>query len=160
MFRLCLSALVACSLVGGFSQPAYADEPHEVWLKEIEGTWTWNDDVRGKVTTTLKLHAGGKCMVGTGKDDTGAFHTIIGWEAWSKSLTDTGFHSNGGGSRIVYNKVTDTELEGVRTGAGPDGRPLPEVKLHVVREGNTVTVTATEANGETTKNVLTKVSKK
>ena len=160
MFRPCLFLLVTCVMTGTFSQNVLADEPHEVWLKAIEGTWTWNDDVRGKVSVTFKPHAEGKCVVGMGKDDTGSFVSIIGWEAWSKSLTDTAFNSNGGGGRIVYSDVTATTLKGVSAGAGAGGEPRPESKFHVVRDGNTVTVTATDSNGETTKNVLTKVVKK
>jgi len=147
-------------MMGTLSQNGLADEPHDVWLKAIEGTWTRNDDVRGKVTVTFKPHAEGKCMVGMGKDDTGTFVTIIGWEAGIKSLTDTSFHSNGGGGRIVYNEVTATTLKGVRKGAGPGGEPQPESKFHVVRQGNTVTVTTTDSKGESTTNVLTKVVKK
>ena len=141
-------------------QMCIRDRPHEVWLKAIEGTWTWNDDDRGRVTVTFKPHAEGECVVGVGKDGNGSFVTIIGWEAWSKSLTDTGFHSSGGGGRIVYDEVTETTLKGVRTGAGPGGEPQPESNFHVVRDGNLVTVTATDANGKMTKNVLTKVVKK
>ena len=160
MIRPCLLLLAVCTLTGTVSQNVLADEPHEVWLKAIEGTWTWDDDVRGKVTVTFKPNAKGKCMVGRGKDKTGSFVAIIGWEPWNSSLTDTGFHSSGGGSRIVYDEVTETTLKGVRRGAGPGGEPQPESKFHVVRDGNTVTVTATDANGETTKSIMTKVVKK
>jgi hypothetical protein len=160
MFRPCLFVLASCAVIVTFSERVIADEPHEVWLKAIEGTWTWDDDERGKVTVTFKPRAEGKCVVGTGKDANGSFVTIIGWEAWSKSLTDTGFHSSGGCGRIVYDQITETTLKGVSKGAGPGGEPQPEAKFHVVRDGNTVTVTATDANGETTRSVLTKVVNK
>jgi hypothetical protein len=160
MIRQCLLLLAVCTLTGTVAQNVLAEQPHEVWLKAIVGTWTRDDDDRGTVTVTFKPHAEGKCVVGMGKDDRGSFVSIIGWEAWGKSLTDTGFNSNGGGGRIVYDQITATTLKGVSRGAGPGGEPRPESKFHVVRDGNTVTVTATDSNGKTTKNVLTKVVKK
>ncbi|MCR9296985.1 MAG: hypothetical protein NXI32_30140 [bacterium] len=106
------STLVATTiLVACFDCNIQAAESHEDWLKFIEGTWTWDDEVRGKVTITFEFKADGKCVVGMGKDDTGTFVSIIGWEAATKSFTDTSFHSNGGGGRIVYNKVNRDELE-------------------------------------------------
>lgn len=157
MFRSPTFLLACCVFFGSVSGKAIAEAPHEVWLKAIEGTWTWNDHDRGEVTVTFKPRAKGKCVVGTGKDNDGSFVSIIGWEPWSKSLTDTSFHSNGGGGRIVYDEVTETTLKGLRTGAGPNGEPQPALKFHVIRDGNTVTVTATDANGETTENVLKKI---
>lgn len=159
MFRPCHLLLTACVFVGAVCQGGLAGEPHEAWLKALPGTWTSNLADRGKVTVTFKASAEGKCVTGTGSDKNGSFATIIGWEAWSKSLTDTGFNSSGGGVRLVYNVVTETTLKGVRKGAGPGGEPLPEAKVLVVRNGNTITITDTDADGNKTKGVFTKVAK-
>ena len=161
MFKSCLLVLLALAVTGTLSTEGLSDEPHEVWLKALEGTWTWQDDEtgRGKIVVTLAPQAGGKCVVGMGKDATGTFVAIIGWEAGIKSLTDTSFHSNGGSGRIVYDVVTNTELKGTRTGTGPDGEPQPDAKFHVVRKGNVATVTVT-SNGESKTNELTKVVQK
>ena len=150
MCKSFLFAFFAFVLTVLVSPETLADEPHEVWLKALVGTWTWEDEERGKVTVTFTPQAEGKCVLGMGKDGRGSFVAIIGWAAESNSLTDTGFHSNGGNGRIVYDKVTPTTLQGIRTGAGPGGEPLPEAKFHVVRDGSTLTVNATDASGETT----------
>ena len=160
MLKPHMFTLIALATTVVSSHNISADEPHEVWLKTIEGTWTWKDHVRGNVMVTFKPHATGKCVIGMGEDDLGTFATIIGWEAGTKSLTDTGFHSHGGSGRIVYNEVTATTLKGVRKGAGPGGEPQPDSKFHVVRKGNTVTVTVTDSEGEKKTNVLTKEAKK
>lgn len=159
MFKASLLLTVAGALTVCLPQVGISEEPHEVWLKAVEGTWTWKDEVRGEVTLTFKSDAQGRCLVGRGKDDTGTFVVIVGWEPAIKALTDTGFHSNGGGSRIIYDQVTATTLKGVNRGAGPGGVPRPESKVHVVRDGNKITVTATDPEGKTTTTEMTKLIK-
>src|SRR6056297_2066048 len=100
MLKSCLCFITTVFVAGSLPHFTIAEEPHEVWLKYIEGTWTWNDEDRGKVTIDSELHADGKCVLSKGKDETGTFVAIIGWEAGTKTLTDTGFHSNGGSGRI------------------------------------------------------------
>ncbi len=75
MFRFRMAAIVVFMLAGVRTARVVGDEPHVNWLKFIEGTWTWDDDERGKVTVTFKPESGGKCMLGTGKDKTGTFRS-------------------------------------------------------------------------------------
>jgi hypothetical protein len=147
-----MTVLFACLVLN-----AQAAEPHEDWLKFIEGTWTWDDEVRGNVTITFESQADGKCVIGIGKDNTGTFASIIGWEAATKTLTDTSFHSTGGGGRIVYTKVEHNELEGTAIGAGPGGEPQPESRIKVTRMENSVKVTRTDSSGKETTDTLKKV---
>ncbi|MEM8672090.1 MAG: hypothetical protein AAGG48_31530 [Planctomycetota bacterium] len=159
MLKSCVCVLAMCVFTGIHSQRAQAAQPQEVWLKAIEGTWTWRDDERGDVTVTFTSHAEGKGMVGVGKDDNGSFVSIIGWEPWDNVLTDTGFHSSGSGGRIVYNEVTDTTLKGTRKGTDADGNKQPDLQFDVVRKGNKVTVTTTNDKRVTKTSVLTKAAK-
>lgn len=153
-FHSCL--LIACVTLGIFSQHSFAAEPHEVWLQALVGTWTWKDSVRGDVTVTFQRHDDAACLVGTGKDETGSFVAIVGWEAATKSLTDTGFHSNGGNARIVYNDVAEATLKGVQKSSGPGGKPQLDSTFQVVRKGDTLTVTTTDSKGESSTTVISK----
>lgn len=156
--------VAACVFLGAVCQSGLAEQPHEFWLKALEGTWTANEDGRGKVTVSFKSEAGGKCLVGKGTDKNGAFITVIGWETWDvapeghtkKQLRWTTYHSNGGGGRTSFviplayglkehweHPYWKTRMQGPRWTAGPGGEfQLPSTAT-VFWEGNTFTVSTT-----------------
>jgi hypothetical protein len=117
-----LVGLLVCST-------AWAEEPHEKWLKYVAGEWRSEATTFKPWTGKFSLVPGHHALLGTGHaEDTGETAEIIAWEPDKKTLVHTWYgKKNAAYSRYEYTKVTDSELSGNDSGVSPGGRPYSGV---------------------------------
>lgn len=123
MARTCLAVLVGLLVCSA----AWAEEPHERWMKFAAGTWETKTIINKPSTVTWSFVPGHHVLLGTGAAaDTGETADIIGWEPAKKVLIHAGFGKKHHW-QILYTIVSDRVLEGKETGVMPDGRPYEGV---------------------------------
>jgi hypothetical protein len=104
---------------------ARAEEPHETWLKYLDGTWKGKASNAKPSTVTWSLAPGRHAVLGTGHaEDTGETAEILGWEPDKKLLVHSWYSKTKSAySRIEYTVESDRVLKGKDSGVMPDGRP-------------------------------------